>query len=75
MTVIEYNLFDLLIFSLELIGCVILYAIIKGWIENRRWEKHIYKVVEEYRAKYGVDDGCELLMYKKANGLDGDGEI
>lgn len=70
MTVIEYNLFDLLIFSLELIGCVILYAIIRGWIENKRWEKHIYKVVEEYRAKYGVDEGCELLMYKEVNEID-----
>lgn len=72
--IIMYNSLDLVILSGELLICAIVFAIVKGWYDNKKWEKHIYKVLEEYRARYGVDDGCELLLYKKANGLDGDEE-
>lgn len=67
--VIVYNPSELLISSVILcfgmIMVMILYAIIKGWIDNKRWEKNIYQILEQYRAKYGVDEGCELLMYKE----------
>lgn len=67
--VIVYNPSELLISSVILcfgmITVMILYAIIKGWIDNKRWEKNIYQILEQYRAKYGVDEGCELLMYKE----------
>lgn len=65
--VIMYNSLDLAILLAELLICTIVFAIVKGWYDNRRWEKHIYKILEEYRAKYGVDEGCEMLMYKKVN--------
>lgn len=65
--VIMYNSLDLAILFAELLVCTIVFAIVKGWYDNRRWEKRIYKILEEYRAKYGVDQGCEMLMYKEVN--------
>ena len=67
MTTLIYNPLDLAIVGLELLICMIIYAVIKGYIDNKRWEKHIYLILEEYRAKYGVDEGCEMLLYKEAN--------
>ena len=60
-----YNSFDLAIMLFELVFAMIVFAIVKGWYDNRKWEKHIYQVVEQYRAKYGVDEGCEMLVYKE----------
>lgn len=65
--VIMYNSLDLVILLAELLVCTIVFAIVKGWYDNRRWEKRIYKILEEYRAKYGVDQGCEMLLYKEVN--------
>lgn len=66
--IIMYNSLDLVILLVELLICTIVFAIVKGWYDNyRRWEKRIYKILEEYRAKYGVDQGCEMLMYKEVN--------
>ena len=65
--VIMYNSLDLAILLAELLVCTIVFAIVKGWYDNRRWEKRIYKILEEYRAKYGVDEGCEMLMYREVN--------
>ena len=65
--IIMYNSLDLAILFAELLICTIVFAIVKGWYDNRRWEKRIYKILEEYRAKYGVDQGCEMLMYKEVN--------
>lgn len=62
-----YNSLDLAILLGELLICAIVFAIVKGWYDNRRWEKRIYKILEEYRAKYGVDEGCEMLLYKEVN--------
>ena len=63
--IIMYNSFDLAIMLFELVFAMIVFAIVKGWYDNRKWEKHIYQVVEQYRAKYGVDEGCEMLVYKE----------
>ena len=63
--IIMYNSFDLAIMLFELVFAMIVFAIVKGWYDNRKWEKHIYQVVEQYRAKYGVDEGCEMLLYKE----------
>ena len=60
-----YNSFDLAIMLFELVFAMIVFAIVKGWYDNRKWEKHIYQVVEQYRAKYGVDESCEMLLYKE----------
>jgi hypothetical protein len=68
--IIMYNSLDFVILFGELLICAIVFAVVKGWYDNRRWEKHIYKVLEEYRAKYGVDEGCEMLMYKEVNEID-----
>ena len=65
MTLLIYNSLDLAIIFFELFVVMVIGAIIKGWIDNRRWEKHIYQILEQYRAKYGVDEGCEMLMYKE----------
>ena len=65
--IIMYNSLDLAILLGELLICSIVFAIVKGWYDNKKWEKHIYKVLEEYRAKNGVDEGCELLLYRKVN--------
>ena len=67
MTEIALTLLDWAIILSEFLVAMIVYAIVKGWIDNKKWEKHIYKILEEYRAKYGVDEGCELLLYKKVN--------
>lgn len=58
---------DWAIVLFEMVIAMIVFAIVKGWYDNRRWEKHIYQILEEYRSKYGVDDGCELLLYRKTN--------
>ena len=63
--IIVPNLLDYVILLVELLICTIVFAIIKGWSDNRRWERHIYKILEQYREKYGVDEGCERLMYEK----------
>lgn len=63
--IIMYSALDLAIIGFEMVIAMIVYAIVKGWYDNRRWEKHIYQIVEQYRAKYGVDEGCEMLMYKE----------
>ena len=63
--IIMYNSLDLAIMLFELVFAMIVFAIVKGWYDNRKWEKHIYQVVEQYRAKYGVDEGCEMLLYKE----------
>ena len=63
--IIMYNSLDLAIIGIEMVIAMIVYAIVKGWYENRRWEKHIYQIVEQYRAKYGVDEVCEMLLYKE----------
>ena len=63
--IIMYNSFDLAIMLFELVFAMIVFAIVKGWYDNRKWEKHIYQVVEQYRAKYGVDESCEMLLYKE----------
>ena len=65
--IIMYNSLDFVILLVELLICTIVFAIVKGWYDNRRWEKHIYKILEQYRAKYGVDQGCEMLIYKEVN--------
>ena len=43
-----------------------------GYFEDRRWKKHIYLILEEYRAKYGEDESCELLLYREVNDLKGE---
>jgi hypothetical protein len=63
--IIMYNSLDLAIMLFELVFAMIVFAIVKGWYENRKWEKHIYQILEQYRAKYGVDEGCEMLLYEK----------
>ena len=63
--IIMYNSFDLAIMLFELVFAMIVFAIVKGWYDNRKWEKHIYQVVEQYRAKYSVDESCEMLLYKE----------
>ena len=63
--IIMYNSFDLAIMLFELVLAMIVFAIVKSWYDNRKWEKHIYQVVEQYRAKYGVDESCEMLLYKE----------
>jgi len=63
--IIIYNSFDLAIILFELVFAMIVFAIVKGWYDNRKWETHIYQVVEQYRAKYGVDESCEMLLYKE----------
>ena len=63
--IIMYNSFDLAIILFEMVFAMIVFAIVKGWYDNRKWEKHIYQVVEQYRAKYGVDESCEMLLYKE----------
>lgn len=68
--IIMYNSLDLAILLFELVICAIVFAIVKGWYDNKRWEKHIYKILEQYRGKYGVDEGCEMLLYKEENGND-----
>ena len=40
--------------------------IILDFIEKNEGKKANFEV-EEYRAKYGVDSGCELLLYRKTN--------
>ena len=65
--IIMYNSLDLAILFAELLICTIVFAIVKGWYDNRRWEKRIYKILEGYRAKYGVDEGCEMLLYREVN--------
>ena len=63
--IIMYNSLDLAIILFEMVFAMIVFAIVKGWYDNRKWEKHIYQVLEQYRAKYGVDEGCEMLLYKE----------
>lgn len=65
--IIMYNSINLVILLAELLICTIVFAIVKGWYDNRRWEKRIYKILEQYRAKYGTDQGCEMLLYKEVN--------
>lgn len=68
--IISFTLLDLVIMTF----CVIVYAVIRSYFENRKWKKHIYLILEEYRAKYGIDEGCELLLYHEVNDLKGDVE-
>ena len=63
--IIMYNSLDLAIMLFELVFAMIVFAIVKGWYDNRKWEKHIYQILEQYRAKYGVDEGCEMLLHKE----------
>lgn len=70
--IIMYNSLDLAIMLGEFIIMGIVFAIVKDWYDNRKWEKHIYQILEEYRAKYGVDGACELLLYRKTNNEVGD---
>ena len=65
--IIMYNSLDLVILLVELLICTIVFAIVKGWYDNKRWEKHIYKILKQYADHYGVDEGCEMLMYKEVN--------
>ena len=65
--IIMYNLLDLVIILVDLLVCTIVFAIVKGWYDNKKWEKHIYKILEQYRGKYGVDEGCEMLLYEKGD--------
>ena len=67
MTEIALSCLDLTIQLFEVLIAMIIFAIVKGWYDNRRWKNHIYQILEEYRAKYGVDSGCELLLYRKTN--------
>ena len=67
MTEIGLSCFDWTILLFEMLIDMINFAILKGWYDNRRWKNHIYQILEEYRAKYGVDSGCELLLYRKTN--------
>ena len=45
-----------------LLICAIVYAVVKGYVENKRWEKNVYKKLEKYRGKYGVDESCEHIF-------------
>jgi hypothetical protein len=65
--IIMYNSLDLVLWLIGILVCTIVFAIVKGWYDNKKWEKHIYKILEQYREKYGVDEGCEMLMYKEEN--------
>lgn len=67
MTEIALTLLDWTIILFEMAIAMIIFAIVKGWYDNRKWKNHIYQILEEYRAKYGVDSGCELLLYRKTN--------
>ena len=44
-----------------LVFLTIVYAIVKGWYDNKRWEKKIYKILERYRNKYGDDAECGMI--------------
>ena len=70
--VIMYNSIDLAIILLEILAGMFVFAIVKGWYDNRRWEKHIYQIVEQYRSKYGINHDCEMLMYKELKKDDDD---
>lgn len=72
--IVSFTLLDLVIMTFELLLCVIVYAVIRSYFENRKWKKHIYLILEEYRAKYGEDESCELLLYREVNDLKGDVE-
>lgn len=72
--IVSFTLLDLAILTFELLFCIIVYAVIRSYFENRKWKKHIYLILEEYRAKYGVDESCELLLYCEVNNLRGDSE-
>ena len=37
--IIMYNSLDLAILLVELLICTIVFAIVKGWYDNKRWEK------------------------------------
>ena len=50
--------FSIIIFF---IGTVI-YAIVKSYLDNKRWERDMYKRLERYRSKYGFDDECEIIV-------------
>ena len=63
MTEISLTLLDWAIILFEMVITMIVYAIIKGWYDNRRWEKHIYQILKQYRSKYGEDIECENLKY------------
>lgn len=67
MTEIASIYFNWAILLFEMVIAMIIFAIVKGWYDNRRWKSHVYQILEEYRAKYGVDSGCELLLYRKTN--------
>ena len=69
--IVSFTLLDLVIMTFELLLCVIVYAVIRSYFENKKWEKHIYLILEEYRAKYGEDESCELLLYREADNLKG----
>ena len=43
--IIMYNSFDLAIMLFELVFAMIVFAIVKGWYDNRKWEKHIYQIL------------------------------
>ena len=53
-----------LLFSLIILSAfTIIFAVVKSYYDNKRWEKHIYQILEQYRAKYGVDEECENLCF------------
>lgn len=65
--VMSFTLLDMAYCSAIMLISMIVYAVVKSYFDNKKFEKHIYKVVENYRAKYGVDNGCEMLLYLKNN--------
>lgn len=71
--IIEYSTVDIIeiiLITIVFLFGIFVYGLIKGWMDNRRWEKHIYQILEQYRAKYGKDQSCELLMYIKEDNND-----
>lgn len=63
------TILNCIVVMVELLILAIVYGLVQSWYSNKRWEKKIYLIVEEYRAKYGIDEGCELLMFREVNNL------
>ena len=62
------ELFTIIVFSGLMLCFIIVYAVIKSYFDNKRWEKHTYQILKQYREKYGNDIECENLCYNKFDG-------
>lgn len=62
-----FTVFDLMAFLSAIITLMVFDLIVQGFWISRTKKQEYFQILEQYRAKYGVDEGCELLLFTEVN--------